>query len=192
MLGIIVSLLGCKNNETALENNVINSAYDNCYNNLENLVKSPSSLNIIKANLEINFPQDNIVYKYFKDNLINKDTGKISILALDSQTRFRQLNLSLDYEAQNSFGASLRDKFSCSYIYKLREKNTSPDEIFLIQIETKDEVSKLFLPLKLNGSNIRMNAKFTTPMIYIGPEFLERDKSLFNNVEFYYSESSKE
>lgn len=190
ILGLLVGLSGCNESSTGLKKNVINTAYKKCTEYLGDLVKSPSSLKISSATPKISFPEDNIIYKYFNESLIDKNTGKISQSNIDEKTRFRQISINLDYEAQNSYGASLRDNFSCSYVYKLKGNEESPDEIFLTNWETEDEITSIFIPLDVGSeSSFRMNDKIVKPISEISSHFTDRDKLLFKNIEFFYQDS---
>ncbi|MFW1969371.1 hypothetical protein ACG95P_20195 [Acinetobacter guillouiae] len=190
ILGLLVGLSGCKESSTGLDKSVLNTAYKKCSVYLGDLVKSPSSLKISSATPKISFPQDNVIYKYFNESLIDKNTGKISQSNIDEKTRFRKISIDLDYEAQNSYGASLRDSFSCSYVYKLKGDEESPDEIFLTNWETEDEITNIFIPLDVGSeSSFRMNDKIVKPISEISSHFTDRDKLLFKNIEFFYQDS---
>lgn len=194
LVGVVIfGIVGCKESETGLQKNVINSAYKSCVGHLESLVKSPSSLRISRAIPVVEYPQDITIYKHFGSDLINTDTSKISQGNIDAKTRFRQLKINVDYEAQNSFGVFLGGAFVCKYIYSLHNQDESPQQIYLNSFETEDHISTLFSPLPVdNESNLKLNKNILKPVVDIPSGFGERDELFFKNAEFFYSESKKQ
>ncbi|MHA3079540.1 hypothetical protein [Acinetobacter sp. ANC 5502] len=156
IISVSIILLGCKENQTGLQKDVINSAYDNCYTNLSKTLKSPSSLRVKESLVGVSTPEVNDVYRLYADEII-KD-NKISALTHDSKTRFRMLSVNLNYEAQNSFGVYLPGSFECSYMYKLGEDRQSPSELDLFLIQSDDEKIELNKPIYnfKDSSNLKL------------------------------------
>lgn len=192
ILSLLLGMSGCNESSTGLKKNAINAAYKNCYGYLNDRVESPSSLKINKATPKISFPEDNLIYKYFNESLIDKNTGKISQENIDENTRFRQISFAIYYEVKNSNGVSLIDKFVCSYVYELKGKEESPNEMYLTSWETKNEIKSTYIPLDVrNETNFRMDQKIVKPITEISSHFTDRDKLLFTNIEFLYKDSNE-
>lgn len=158
MISVSIILLGCKENQTGLQKDVINSAYDNCYTNLSKTLKSPSSLRVKESLVGVSTPEVTDVYRLYADEII-KD-NKISALTRDSKTRFRMLSVNLNYEAQNSFGVYLPGNFECSYMYKLLEDRQSPSELDLFKVESDDN-EKIELNTPIYNFKDSSNLKLT-------------------------------
>lgn len=156
----LLGLFGCKNSDTGLQKNVLNTAYSQCYKNLSSLVKSPSSLRIKKAEAITYEPSAEDVYRLFGERLVKNN--EISPAQKIAKIRFRGLGIVYDYEAQNSFGVFLPGNFECNFLYSLIGEDESPSALILSNIRNdKEDVesSKLITTFE-NSSNIRLENTF--------------------------------
>ena len=181
---LVIGLSGCKESVTGLDKRVLNAAYDNCEEKLESVLKSPSSLRISNAAADNHMPQSQTIYDLYSKKILSDKTNKITEMHEDSKSRFRALNISLSYEAQNSFGVYLPGSFSCTYIYELREESKSPSDLDLIQIQNSDGVVAFKgLPISIeNASSYILNGNIQKISSSVGSFFSENDKKM--NVDF--------
>lgn len=185
IFALATCLLGCKEPQTELQKEVINTAYENCQEKLKAVLKSPSSLRINNATVSNYIPESQTIYNLYSNEILSDKTNKITVLHEDSKSRYRALNLSLNYEAQNSFGVYLPGDFSCTYIYELREASESPKDLKLIQIKSSNEAfgfKGLSIPVD-NASNYLLNENIKNISSSIGSFFSESDKKMNVDIE---------
>ena len=196
LLALLVGLVGCKESNSGLDKKVINTAYDNCYQKLASIVKSPSSLRVNETIAGVYMPEAEDVYRLFSNRIIDQKANEINGLYKDTDTRYRELGVTLDYEAQNSFGVYLPGTFSCSYIYSLRLDHHSPDFITLAKVQNDEE------EIKLNGtdidvgnaSNFKLNQNLHKITASTSSEFSDLDKKMYADImeQHEFSKRDKE
>lgn len=182
MASLIVVMAGCTESETGLQKNVINTGFEECNKYLEASLKSPSSLRVKEVAINAKRPAIDDIYKVF-GNLVLKD-GKISDLAKDSKTRFREMNVIMRYEAQNSFGVFLGGSFQCHYLYRLEnsEQSPSPLNVYLFKITNDGEDVGLGVEIptpKYTGSNLVLNKQIGTLISSSGSQFDSEDEKVY-------------
>ena len=158
----VLFIVGCTNNETGLEKKVLNTALNDCQDRLQQILKSPSSLRLGKVDAAT-YPAKAEDVFIVDSQLLLDNEGKIQGVQERLKVRYRELGVSIPYEAQNSFGVFLANTFSCSYIYQLHQDEKSPEnDILLSQIRNGDEIkeiSDINISLK-NKSNFFLDSKF--------------------------------
>lgn len=182
LAGVVLVLLGCKESETGLQKNVINTVYDNCYQKLTTVVKSPSSLRIKNSLFVNHYPNIDDINRIFGSALI-KD-NQISKQKMEDKIRFRQIKMIMSYEAQNSFGVYLPGDFECIYTYELSEQNTSPDKIVLSNIDSGDEKINLAIEISDfdNVSNTQLKSIGKITDVGDGNKFTSQDNELYAKI----------
>lgn len=182
---VLINLNGCKEKETGLEKKVLNAAIDDCKKRLLNNLKSPSSMRLNSIFLSNDYADAKDIYRIYSKTILG-DSGKVSKLIKRANERYRTLNIYLDYEAQNSFGVYLRNEVSCSYIYKLRYEDTSPEnEIVLSKLNDSFEFEGYKVNLD-NYSNQRITPKDVQITNNTSSEYTEKDKELLEKIEYIW------
>ncbi|EXB42574.1 MULTISPECIES: hypothetical protein [Acinetobacter calcoaceticus/baumannii complex] len=191
-LVLISSLLllgGCKESNTGLDKNVFNTSYDKCVEYLTNSLKSPSSLKIREANISTIIPPAEDINSVFGD-IIAKD-GLIKSSIKDEKARFRELTVDIDYEAHNSYGASIRGYYQCGYIYSLKNNETIPKPLntYLYKLKSDGEVLDLGVHVpfaEFSGSNFYLNKVIKRIVGAKDSQFNEIDKNRYEEIEAIY------
>lgn len=181
---IFSGVIGCKDQETGLQKKVLNTAMNDCVTRLHDSLKSPSSLRVGEVLAATYMPKAKDVNRVASDLLIEKKTGQISEVLQRLKVRYRELGLSIQYEAQNSFGVYLKGKFNCEYIYQLTSDKVSPeDDIWLSKLQNNNEsvVANSIIELK-NGSNLILDSKYSKIIGDVPAEQTPSDKELLNQV----------
>ncbi|KQD03314.1 hypothetical protein [Acinetobacter soli] len=177
LIGLMLTLTGCKDPKTNLNKNVVNTAYSECYQKLYSSLKSPSSLKLITSSVINTYPSAVDVSKNMLG--IIDSNGQVEKSVSVQKTRFRELKIYIDYEADNSFGASIKNRFNCNYLYKLNEEKQSPETLNFYSLETgedKIEVSQLLSDFS-KQSNYNIDNKI---------------KNIINNADFKYGNRDEE
>ena len=105
ILALLMGLGGCKESSTGLNKEFLNTGYEKCKEYLSTSLKSPSSLKIEQAVLSTFIASPDNVYKTYGSFLINGN--KIKQSYIDNKVRFREMLVDIDYDAENSYGASV-------------------------------------------------------------------------------------
>lgn len=184
LLGLLVGLVGCKEKETGLEKQVINATYESCLSTLKKRLKSPSSLTVKDVLIVTSPTTAKRAYITHGNLLLNDRKDGISSIYKNSKVRFREIGVSIDYEAQNSFGVYLPQTYDCSYVYSLMLEETSPSDISLIR--TKDiDVRENGANLRINVdgfSNLKIDSKIGKIVNTITTQDFENDKNILSNI----------
>lgn len=183
---IFLALSGCKEKETGLQKEVLNSAINDCTARLGNSLKSPSSLKISEVLAATYIPKPGVINRVASNILIDKESGQISELMQRLKVRYRELGLSIQYEAQNSFGVYLKGKFNCSYIYQLTSDKTSPeDNILLSKLGNNNEYVEINnATIQLNGnSNFILDSRYDRIIGDAPVEQIQSDLDLLEQVQ---------
>jgi len=183
---LLIGLAGCKETQTGFDKNLLNTSYSKCVDYLTDSLKSPSSLKVRAANISSNTANAEDINSVFGD-LITKN-GIIEENIKTEKARFRELSVNIDYEAQNSFGASIRGLYQCKYIARLNNTETSPKplNIFLYKlINDGDDINLgVNIPISdMNGSNFFINSDIKTIVGTAESQFSETDSKRYKEVE---------
>lgn len=197
ILGLLVGLSGCKESSTGLDKEFLNTGFEKCKEYLSTSLKSPSSLKIDQAILSTFIASPDDVYKTYGSFLMNRD--KIKQSYIDSKARFREMLVDIDYDAENSYGVSLRGNYQCKFIYMLENDSLSPKALDIYMFENKldgeDVGLGVEIPLaKLTGSNFFLNSDIKNIIGSRDSEFNELDKKAYLEIleKHKYSEMNKE
>ena len=182
---MLVGLSGCKENETGLQKNVINTGFDKCKNYLSTSLKSPSSLNVNDATILVQDPKVEDVSNVF-GNIIVKD-GKIGSITRDDKTRFREMLVVISYEAQNSFGVYLGGTYQCQYLFELKndEQSAKPLNTYLIKLKSDGEDINLGVHIPITdftGSNITLNKTIKRVIGTSESKFTALDEKMYDEI----------
>nr|WP_312824997.1 hypothetical protein [Acinetobacter oleivorans] len=185
-LYLLVGLAGCKETQTGLDKNLFNTTYSKCVDYLTDSLKSPSSLKVRAANISINTANAEDINSVFGDLIIKN--GIIEENIKDEKARFRELLVNIDYEAQNSFGASIRGLYQCKYITRLNNAETSPKplNIYLHKLINDGEDINLGvnIPISdLNGSNFSINSDIKKIVGTADSQLNETDIKRYKEIE---------
>ncbi|HFX6347954.1 TPA: hypothetical protein ACIFDL_002577 [Acinetobacter nosocomialis] len=186
LLGLMALLVGCKEANTGLDKKIINTTYDKCADYLADSLKSPSSLKIGKANISTIIPSAEDINSVF-GALITKN-GLVKDSVKNDKTRFRELIIDIDYEASNSFGASIRGAYQCSYIYSLSNDETSPTSLntYLYKLKNNGENIDIGTNIPIvdfNGSNLYLNKTIKEIVGKKDSQFNEIDNDRYKDIE---------
>lgn len=195
LLGLVVLLGGCKEANTGVDKKVFNSTYDKCVDYLTNSLKSPSSLKIGEANISTVIPPAEDIADVFGD-LITKD-GIVKDSIKEEKARFRELTVDIDYEAHNSYGASIRGYYQCSFIYRLNKDEASPEPLntYLYKLKSDGEDIGLaaHIPLaEFQGSNFYLNKAIKRVVGAKDSPFNEIDNKRYKEIETIYRNQKHE
>lgn len=195
VLSLIALLGGCKETNTGIDKKVFNSTYDKCVDYLTNSLKSPSSLKIGEANISTVIPPAEDITNVFGD-LITKD-GVVKDNIKDEKARFRELTVDIDYEAHNSYGASIRGYYQCSFIYRLNKDEVSPEPLntYLYNLKSDGEDIGLaaHIPLaEFQGSNFYLNKAIKRVVGAKDSPFNEIDTNRYKEIETIYRNQKHE
>jgi len=197
ILSVLVGLSGCKESSTGLDKELLNTGYEKCKEYLSKSLKSPSSLKIEQAVLSTFIASPDNVYKTYGSFLMNGDTIKKSYI--DSNVRFREMLVDIDYDAENSYGASLRGNYQCNFVYMLENDSSTPKALDTYMFENKSDGEDVGLgveiPLtKLTGSNFFLNSDIKNIIGARDSEFNELDKKAYLEIieKHKYSEMNIE
>lgn len=177
LICIPLAVIGCEDSNTSLDKNVINTAYKNCYKDMYEALKSPSSLKLVNGSIINTYPSAIDVSKNVVEILDSDGYVKKSIL--EHETRFRELKVYIDYEADNSFGASIKNRFNCNYIYRLEGEQKSPKVLNLYSLATGEEAIKV--SQLLNDFSKQSNYKIDNQI-----------KNIINNADLKYGNRDDE
>lgn len=181
LLAIVAGLMGCKDHKIGLDKNVINTAYTDCFSSLEDVTKSPKSLQINSVSAGSFVPTSSYVYDKIGGDLVG--SGKIENLDKKANLGFRVLSVSINYDAQNSYGVYLRGGFECQYLYETSTAGDSPKLITLVSIKTNDDEVGPNRPLSdfSKFSNIKLNSLISKRFGVPG-EVSERDAGILKEI----------
>lgn len=182
---LIIGLLGCAENKTGLQKNVINTGFEKCSDYLTSSLKSPSSLRISEASLFVQSPEVEDVYNVSR-NIITKDGG-ITELARDSKRRFREMLVVISYEAQNSFGVYLGGTYQCQYLFELNNDEISPKPLNTYLIKQKSDGEDVGLGLHIpisdfTGSNWFLNKTIKKVIKTADSKFSASDEKMYSDL----------
>lgn len=185
-LCLIVGLYGCKETQTGFDKSLFNTTYSKCVDYLTDSLKSPSSLEIREANISTNIANAEDIKSVYGDLITKNGIVEENIKA--EKARFREIAVDIDYEAQNSFGASIRGQFQCSYIARLNKTETSPKglNIYLHKLISDGENIDLGvnIPISdLNGSNYILNSDIKKIVGTNESQFSEIDSKRYKEIE---------
>lgn len=186
LLCLVFGLIGCKESNTGLDKKIINTSYDKCIEYLTASLKSPSSLKISEVSISTNIASAEDINSVF-GNIITKN-GAIKNNIKEDKVRFRELKVGIDYEAQNSFGASIRNWYQCDYLFRLNKDETSPKplNIYLYKLIGTDENNYLEAQIPISnftGSNLYLNNAIKKVIGTSNSSFSEIDSTRYNEVE---------
>lgn len=176
-------LAGCAENKTGLQKNVINTAFDTCQTYLSGGLKSPSSLRINNVKATVKQPHLNDIDNVF-GNTIVKDKA-VSKTVRDNKSRYREMSMVINYEAQNSYGVYLAGAYQCKYLYELNNKETSPKPLnmYLIGLNSdwaKVDLMGIHIPLsEFKGSNLFLNKHIKTTESSVDSSFSKKDEHTY-------------
>lgn len=195
LLSLVLGLGGCKETNTGIDKKVFNSTYDKCVDYLTNSLKSPSSLKIGEANISTVIPPAEDITNVFGD-LITKD-GVVKDNIKDEKARFRELTVDIDYEAHNSYGASIRGYYQCSFIYRLNKDEVSPEPfntyLYNLKSDGEDIGLAAHIPLaEFQGSNFYLNKAIKRVVGAKDSPFNEIDTNRYKEIEKIYRNQKHE
>lgn len=185
LLGLVVGLVGCKETNTGLDKELLNTGYDKCKEYLRASLKSPSSLKIDQATISTFIATPDNVYRVYKHILF--DDGQLKKSHIEEKIRFREFLVDIDYDANNSYGAALRGSYQCEFIYMLKNDQMSPqalDTYMMTNIESEEnEGVSVDIPLaELKGSNFFLDGKIQSIIGVKENAFSELDKKMYLNL----------
>ncbi|MDO7441116.1 hypothetical protein Q5X54_12555 [Acinetobacter baumannii] len=194
-LSLVLGLVGCKETNTGMDKKVFNSTYEKCVDYLTNSLKSPSSLKIGEANISTVIPPAEDIANVFGD-LITKD-GIVKDSVKEEKARFRELTVDIDYEAHNSYGASIRGYYQCGFIYQLNKDEISPEPLntYLYKLKSDGEDFGLaaHIPLtEFQGSNFYLNKAIKRVVGAKDSPFNEIDNKRYKEIETIYKNQKQE
>lgn len=185
LIGVFVfqGLSGCKEKETGLEKNVLNTAIGDCIARLSGSLKSPSSLKLGDITASANTPNPEDIYRVAAHEILDKN-GNISRDSDFMEERYRGFDVNIQYEAQNSFGVYLKDNLSCSYLYRLISDETSPQHgITVFKLKNMNEsVNIQGEKIQINGSNYMLDSKYSHVVGGVSTEYSKMDKEILRKV----------
>ncbi|NAR50103.1 hypothetical protein [Acinetobacter haemolyticus] len=189
LLSFVFGLIGCKESNTSLDKNLFNTTSEKCRDYLKASLKSPSSLNISQINVSTNIADSIDISSVFGD-LITKD-GIVEDSIKAQKVRFRELVVDIDYEAQNSFGASLRGLYQCKYLFRLDGNEISPKPLntylYKFVSDGKDIDLGVHIPLsEFTGSNFFINREITKIIGSKDSDFNKLDEENYQKVQDQY------
>lgn len=189
LLGLLAGLAGCKETSTGLEKSVFNTSYEKCVDYLTGSLKSPSSLKISESNISTNIARAEDISTVFGDLIIKDGVVKDNIRA--EKARFRELTVDIDYEAQNSYGASLRGLYQCKYLYMLNRDEISPKPLntYLYKLISDGEDINLGIHIPIanfSGSNFYLNNTIKNIIGTKDSNFNALDEENYQKVEDQY------
>lgn len=195
LLSLVLGLVGCKEANTGVDKKVFNSTYDKCVDYLTNSLKSPSSLKIGEANISTVIPPAEDIANVF-GGLITKD-GIVKDSVKEEKARFRELTVDIDYEAHNSYGASIRGYYQCAFIYRLNKDEVSPEPLntYLYKLKSDGEDIGLAAHIPLTGfqgSNFYLNKVIKRVVGAKDSPFNQIDKKRYKEIEIIYKNQKQE
>lgn len=182
-LGLVLS--GCTESKTGLQKNVINTGFEKCTDYLTSSLKSPSSLRIGEAAVFVQKPEAQDVYSVFGD-IVVKD-GKITEIARDNKRRFREMLVSINYEAQNSYGVYLGGTYQCQYLFELNNDEISPEPLntYLIKLKSDGEDVGLGVHIPIadfTGSNWVLDKQIKKLISTTDSKFAAADEEMYKEL----------
>ena len=183
VLGFGLILGGCTENKTGLQKNVVNTAFEKCNEYLASSLKSPSSLRVSGGSVIVQQPDLSDVYDVFGSTIIK--SNKISEIARDGKTRYREMLVIVSYEAQNSFGVYLGGTYQCKYLYELNNNESSPKPLntYLVTLKSDGEnidMEGIHIPIaEFTGSNFTLNKSIKTIMSSANSGFNQQDEQMY-------------
>lgn len=182
LLGLIILLSGCKENNTGIDKKVINKAYSDCKSGLTDSLKSPSSLKISSVEIQQMMPSSEQIYASYGKKMI--EDGKIVDYYITDQYRFRTLGVGINYEAQNSFGVLLRGNYICTYLYSIDKELNSPSSLYLTMVKVGTDTAYPFTTLEDldNESSIILNSDIKNISSSNDISFSKRDKEVYGEL----------
>ncbi|MGN5766273.1 hypothetical protein ACNQO6_18180 [Acinetobacter calcoaceticus] len=190
LLSLVLGITGCTESNTSLDKNLINTTSDMCKKYLTESLKSPSSLKISQINVATNIAKAADIYSVFGNQIISD--GVIKENVKKEKHRFRDLTVDIDYEAQNSYGASLRGLYQCKYIFVLSKDETSPKSLntYLYKIESDGSDSELVAHVPIasfTGSNVFLNSDIKRINGAKDINFTKLDEDNFKSIQDQYN-----
>lgn len=190
LLSLILGLIGCKEPNTEMDKTLFNTSYDKCVDYLTSSLKSPSSLKIREVNISTVIPDAQDIKKVFGELIANK--GVIKDPVKEDKARFRELMVDIEYEAHNSYAASIRGNYQCGYIFRLNKDEKSPESLntYLYKLISDGENVDLgaHIPIpKFTGSNLYLNSVIKSVVGAKDSQFNEIDTDNYKKVEAIYS-----
>lgn len=195
LLCLMVGLVGCTENQTGMQKNVINTGFEKCADYLTSSLKSPSSLRIGDTAVFVQNPEVEDVYSVFGNLVI--ENGKITSLARDGKRRFREMLVVISYEAQNSFGVYLGGTYQCQYLFELNNDEQSPEPLntYLIKLKSDGEDADLgrHIPIvDFTGSNIFLDKTIKKVISTNDSKFTPFDEEMYKELIKRYQETITE
>ncbi|MDO7434602.1 hypothetical protein Q5X65_15815 [Acinetobacter baumannii] len=186
LLSLFLGLVGCKETNTGMDKNLFNTSYDKCVDYLTDSLKSPSSLKIREVSIATNMAKAKDINNVFGE-LITKN-GLIKDSVKTEKARFRDLTIDIEYEAQNSYGASIRGYYQCGYIFRLNNNETSPAPLntYLYKITNDGENVELGTQIPIadfSGSNLSLSKEINRIVGVKNSQFTESDSKIYKEVE---------
>lgn len=186
LLSLVLGLVGCKETNTGMDKNLFNTSYDKCVDYLTDSLKSPSSLKIREVSIATNIAKAKDINNVFGE-LITKN-GLIKDNVKTEKARFRDLTIDIEYEAQNSYGASIRGYYQCGYIFRLNKDEMSPAPLntYLYKLSNDGENLELGVQIPItdfSGSNLSLNKEINRIVGGKDSQFTENDLKNFKAVE---------
>ncbi|NIE95191.1 hypothetical protein F3J02_01620 [Acinetobacter sp. Tr-809] len=182
LVAMIILASGCKENNTGIDKKVINKAYSDCKSSLTDSLKSPSSLKISSAEVRQMMPGIEQIYASYGKNMI--EDGKIVDYFITDQYRFRTLGVGINYEAQNSFGVSLRGNYVCTYLYSIDKELKSPSSFYLTMIKAGTDTVYPFSSIDDidSASSFTINSDIKSISSSNDLSYSKRDKEVYGEL----------
>lgn len=186
LLSLFLGLVGCKETNTGMDKKLFNTSYDKCVDYLTDSLKSPSSLKIREVSIATNMAKAKDINNVFGE-LITKN-GLIKDSVKTEKARFRDLTIDIEYEAQNSYGASIRGYYQCGYIFRLNNNEMSPAPLntYLYKITNDGENVELGTQIPIadfSGSNLSLSKEINRIVGVKNSQFTESDSKIYKEVE---------
>ncbi|MCH7310611.1 hypothetical protein [Acinetobacter sp. ANC 4805] len=181
LLCAVTLLVGCKEDQTGMEKNILNYAYNNCLNNFNK--NSPAAIHINNSYIGIYDSNAADIYKY--SYLLN-EKNKVSNIQKDAKSRYRELGVTIKYNIKSNPNKSEIKNYKCTYFYELIVNSESPESINLIRIvndgqniKIKDKSDKIE-----DYSNLNLNNGINSIISFKSQnQFNSKDQEMYNKVE---------
>ncbi|ENW97332.1 hypothetical protein [Acinetobacter dispersus] len=189
LLSLILSLTGCKEPNTEMDKTLFNTSYDKCVDYLTASLKSPSSLKIREVNISTVIPTAQDIKSVFGELITTN--GLIRDQVKEDKARFRELMVDIEYEAHNSYGASIRGNYQCGFISRLNKDEKSPESLntYLYKLISDGENVDLgiHIPIaKFTGSNLYLDNAIKSVIGAKDSQFNQIDTTRYNEIESIY------
>lgn len=181
LLCVVTLLVGCKEDRTGMEKNILNYAYNNCLNNFNK--NSPTTIKINNSYIGIYESNAADIYKY---SYFTDDSNKVSSIQKNAKSRYRELGVTIKYTIKNNSNKSEVKNYKCTYLYNLISNMESPEKINLIKIENNGQnININYENDKIkNYSNLFLDSKIDSIIgLKSQNQFNSKDQEMYNKLQ---------